>query len=72
MPIHLTAGQVVYLETIHVEGAGGDHSAVTVTINTNAIPPTNGAPPIDGSQFAKKHNDSRKIFWRPRESLKSP
>src|SRR5262249_38931257 len=49
-PIHLLAGQKVYLEQIHTEGGGGDNSAATVTINDPAVP-ANGVLPIDDTQF---------------------
>jgi hypothetical protein len=51
-PIHLLAGQKVYLEGIFTEGGGGDNYAAAVTINdTNA--PVNGSDPLSAANFMK-------------------
>ena len=55
LPIHLTAGQRVYLELLWTEGGGGDNGAVTVVIDPadpNVGPP-NGTLPIAQDQFAR-------------------
>jgi hypothetical protein len=49
-PIHLLAGQRVYLEGNFKEGGGGDHFAVAVTVD-NPNPPANGSAPIDDDVF---------------------
>jgi hypothetical protein len=56
VPIPLTAGQVVYLEGVFTEGAGGDNYAATVVINAldPNVPPPNGTLPILQSAFAPR------------------
>jgi len=53
VPIHLTAGQKVYLEGAFTEGGGGDNYAATVVIDPvdPNIPPPNGTLPIPQSAF---------------------
>jgi hypothetical protein len=55
IPVHLNAGQKVYLELLWTEGGGGDNGAVTVAIDPADpnVPPANGTPPIAESDFQR-------------------
>ena len=55
--IHLTAGQLYYMEALHTEGGGGDNVGVAwIKAGAAAAAPADGSPPIPGANLFTQLN----------------